>query len=217
MSKKILLFISILASFTALAQKTISLEDAVLQQNRQFRADKLLNFQWVPGTGKYVYLDDNGKKLMTASVSDEKAIEMVTLADLNKATGADFRSFTGISWKDSNTFILANGSKYYEYSIQSRSGKQIAALPESAENAALDKSSQYIAYTEKNNLYFLDRNGQKVTVTNESNENIISGQFFARNEFGINNGIFWSPKSAFLAFYQKDQTEVADYPILDIT
>jgi dipeptidyl-peptidase-4 len=66
-------------------------------------------------------------------------------------------------------------------------------------------------------LYFLNKNKETVTITNETNENIVSGQFFARNEFGINNGIFWSPKSNFLAFYQKDQTEVADYPLLDIT
>jgi len=54
-------------------------------------------------------------------------------------------------------------------------------------------------------------------VTNELNEAIVSGQFFARNEFGIKEGIFWSPKAAYLAYYQKDQSEVADYPLLDIT
>ncbi|MEY2629669.1 MAG: hypothetical protein RLZZ469_564, partial [Bacteroidota bacterium] len=45
----------------------------------------------------------------------------------------------------------------------------------------------------------------------------VSGQSIARNEFGISGGIFWSPKSNYLAFYQKDETEVADYPLLDIT
>ena len=37
----------------------------------------------------------------------------------------------------------------------------------------------------------------------------------SRSEFGISGGIFWSPKSSYLAFYQKDETDVADYPLLD--
>src|SRR5690606_35915552 len=35
-------------------------------------------------------------------------------------------------------------------------------------------------------------------------------------EFGITNGIFWSPKGTYLAFAQKDESEVHDYPLLDI-
>ena len=87
---------------------------------------------------------------------------------------------------------------------------------ETFENQTFDAKKQNLAFTEKNNLYFFNKNKEKITVTNESNEGIVSGQSIARNEFGINNGIFWSPKASYLAFYQKDQSEVADYPLLDI-
>lgn len=215
MNKNLVAVFSFFLFVSAFGQKKITLEDGVLQQNRAFRADKMLGFQWIPNTTQYIYLGDSGKKLMTATTSDAKATELVTLADLNKATGADFKSFFGIDWKDANVFLLASGNKIYEYNTQSKTGKLVTDLGENAENTTFDKSKNKIAFTEKNNLYLLD-NGNKVAITNETNEAIVSGQFFARNEFGITGGIFWSPKSNLIAFYQKDQTEVADYPLLDI-
>jgi dipeptidyl-peptidase-4 len=216
MTKKLLLALSLFVSFTAFSQKKFTLEESVMQQNRAFRADKLLNFQWIPNTTKYVYFGDSGRKLMTASTTNATATELVSLPEMNKAMGSDFKSFVGIDWKDANTFILTDGTKYYEFNIATKTGKVVSELPEGAENAEYDNAKENIAYTQKNNLYIL-KGQQKIAVTAETNEAIVSGQFFARNEFGITKGTFWSPKSNLLAFYQKDQTDVADYPILDIT
>ncbi|MGK4567542.1 hypothetical protein [Flavobacterium sp. 3HN19-14] len=92
MTKKITFVVSFFIAVSAFGQnKKISLEDAVMQQQRLFRADKMLGFQWIPETNKYVYLADNARKLMTANSADLKAVELVTLADLNKAVGADLR------------------------------------------------------------------------------------------------------------------------------
>jgi dipeptidyl-peptidase 4 len=214
--KKVLLALSLFIALAASAQKKITLEEAVMQQNRAFRADKMLNFQWIPKTNKYVFFGDSGRKLMSASTANATAAELVTLADLNKATGGEFKSFFGIDWKDQNTFLMSDGSQFYEYNIQTKAGKKWARIPEHAENAELDPSKQMVAYTEKNNLYLL-KDRTEIAVTEIADSAIVSGQFFARNEFGISKGIFWSPKSNFIAFYQKDQREVADYPLLDIT
>jgi len=37
-----------------------------------------------------------------------------------------------------------------------------------------------------------------------------------RQEFGIDNGLWWSPNGKLLAFYRKDETMVADYPLVNI-
>ena len=58
--------------------KQISLEDAVLQQNRAFKADKLTGFQWIPKTNSYSYLTDNFSKLVSASVLDKTEKEITT-------------------------------------------------------------------------------------------------------------------------------------------
>ena len=36
-----------------------------------------------------------------------------------------------------------------------------------------------------------------------------------RNEFGIDGGLFWSPKASRLAFYRMDQSMVVDYPLVN--
>ncbi|HEX9980647.1 MAG TPA: DPP IV N-terminal domain-containing protein [Flavobacterium sp.] len=217
MNRSLLLALSLFISLTTFAQKKLTLEDAVMQQGRNFRADKLLGFQWIPDTNRYTYFGDLGRKLLSATTADSKATELVSLADVNKAAGSDVKSFGSIQWKDAHTFLLSDGQNFYEYNLVSKKGRKIASLPETAENATLDESKSNVAFTEKNNLFILDKNGKRIAVTNEADEDIVSGQFFARNEFGISQGIFWSPKSNLLAFYQKDQREVADYPLLDIT
>ena len=45
--------------------------------------------------------------------------------------------------------------------------------------------------------------------------NIVLGESVHRNEFGINGGLFWSPKGGRLAFYRMDQSMVKDYPIVN--
>ena len=217
MTKKIILFISLILAITSQAQlKTITLEEGVLQQGKKFGADKLTGFQWIPNTTKYVYYTDVWTKMMSASTTDSKATELVTLAAVNATLGTKLKNFFGIQWIDSNTILVTEKGKYYSYSLTSKSGKNIQETSETAENQTFDSKKENLAYTEKNNLYFFNKNKEKIAVTHETNEGIVSGQSIARNEFGIKGGIFWSPKSTYLAFYQKDQSEVADYPLLDI-
>lgn len=218
MNKKLITAFSLLFVMTAFAQtKKITLDESVLQQYRSFRADQMLGFQWIPNTTKYIYFEDSGRKLMTASTTDTKATELISLSELNKSLGTNLRGFFGIEWKNATTFIVSDGINFYQYDLTTKTGKQIAALAETTENQTFDANKENIAFTEKNNLYFINKNNQKITVTNESNEGIVSGQTYARSEFGIHNGIFWSPKATYLAFYQKDETEVANYPLVDIT
>src|SRR5690606_20969816 len=92
----------------------------------------------------------------------------------------------------------------------------ISKVDESAENSTLQNETGNVAYTVGNNLFVQKADGTTVAVTNNTDKNIVSGQAIARSEFGITNGIFWSPKGNLLAFYQKDETDVADYPLFSI-
>lgn len=217
MNKKIIVFFSLFLAFTSQAQlKKITLEDGVLQQGRKFGADRLTGFQWIPNSNKYVYYTDGWSKMVTATTSDKKTSELVTLAEINSALGTKLRNFFGLQWIDATTIIVSENGNYYTYSLTSKSGKKIQDAVENAENLTFDKANQNLAFTEGNNLYILNKNKEKVAVTSNSDKNIVSGQTISRSEFGISGGIFWSPKSSFLAFYQKDETDVADYPLLDV-
>ncbi|HCQ13270.1 DPP IV N-terminal domain-containing protein [Flavobacterium sp.] len=217
MNKKIIVFFSLFLAFTSQAQlKKITLEDGVLQQGRKFGADRLTGFQWIPNSNKYVYYTDGWSKMVTATTSDKKTSELVTLAEINSALGTKLRNFFGLQWIDATTIIVSENGNYYTYSLTSKSGAKIQDAVENSENLTFDKANQNLAFTEGNNLYILNKNKEKIAVTSNSDKNIVSGQTISRSEFGISGGIFWSPKSSFLAFYQKDETDVADYPLLDV-
>jgi dipeptidyl-peptidase-4 len=216
MNKKIAILIAFL-SINAFGQlKKITLEESVLQQGRKFGADRLTGFQWIPNTNKYVYYTDAWTKMVTATTADAKTSELTTLADINAALGTKLKNFFGVQWIDTNTILVTENGKSYSYNLTTKSGKNIANSPENGENQTFDNAYKNLAFTEGNNLFFINDKKEKITVTNNSDKNIVSGQSISRNEFGISGGIFWSPKSSYLAYYQKDETDVADYPLLDI-
>ena len=218
MNKNLIAFVSFFFIVAAFGQtKQLTLEDGVMQQYRAFRPDQVLGFQWLPDSNKFVYFEELGRKLMIANPNDTKGTELVSLANVNATLKSEFRSFWGMEFKDASTLILSDGSNYYNYNFTTKTGNLIATTPDGAAGQTLNPSKDLVAFTEANNLYFIDKNNSKVAVTAETNTGIVSGQTYARSEFGITQGIFWSPKSTYLAFYQKDETEVADYPLLDIT
>ena len=218
MNKRILLIFSFFIAISTQAQlKKITLEEGVLQQGRKFGADKLTGFQWIPNTNKYTYYTDAWTKMVSASTTDTNAKEIITLSEINSALGTKLKNFFGTQWIDATTVLVSENGAYYSYSVASKSGKKIQDAVENASNQTFDKSNQNLAYTEGNNLYIVNKDKQKIAVTANSDKNIVSGQTISRSEFGISGGIFWSPNANFLAFYQKDETDVADYPLLDIT
>ena len=94
--------------------------------------------------------------------------------------------------------------------------KQTFSFPKEAANQTYTKAGNKYAYTIDNNLYYLDERGNSYTVTSDEDKNIVNGQVVSRNEFGITGGIFWSPDGKKLGFYRKDETEVTNFPLLDI-
>lgn len=211
MIRKCFLAFSLIASLTMAGQtKQLTLEQSTLQQFRQFRADGLLDTKWLPSGNSYSYLNATAQELTIATPSGAK-----TTIQTSEIKGTQFPHFFGITWMDDKNFASIVGTQWVQVNIDTKTAKVIGQLSEEAENITPDQSQKWVAYTKANNLYLF--NGTEKAVTNNTDKNIVSGQAYARSEFGIRNGIFFSPKSTYLAYYQKDETQVADYPILDIT
>jgi len=207
---------AVICSFITFSQKKeLTLEQAVLQQHRALAAETLPNFQWIPFTENYTYIAGY-TKLMQASLSNTKANQILSIEEVNKILNSKLNWFSGFEWKDTSTFYVNDGAKFYSFNIKSKTGKLITDLGENTENATFQSSKETIAYTIENNLFVNLSDGKKIAITEETDKNIISGQTYARSEFGIRNGIFWSPKGRLVAFSQKDESEVADYPLLNI-
>lgn len=87
-------------------------------------------------------------------------------------------------------------------------------VPAEANNCDFSEAAQAVAYTKGNNLFVATAQGERA-LTHEA-EGIVCGQSVHRDEFGITKGTFWSLDGTKLAFYRMDETEVAQYPLLNI-
>lgn len=215
---KRILTVAVLTAFSCvtLAQKKeLTLSESVLQQYRAFRPDQLTGFSWIPGSDNYVYAESY-VTMKRSSAKKNVPETWFTIQDVNTALGAQLYNFYGYSWKNSNEMLLNNGQQFYVYNPTTKKGQLIADLGEDAENAVMEPTTGHVAYTRSNNLYIQGAAGEKIIVTSNENKGIVSGQSIARNEFGIAGGIFWSPKGNHLAFYQKDESEVHEYPLVNI-
>jgi len=209
--------ISLIVSAISYGQKQeLTLKDAVLNQYRVYGPERNFDVKWIPGTSTYSFLKKGYDKLFIADAKSGKEIEVLNLVDFNKLTGLTLNSFFGIEWLNATRFIVPSEASYIVFDLEGQQVLSTLFISDKAENALLYKQNK-IAYTIENNIELADEKGNVIKVTNNRDKNIVSGQSIARNEFGIKKGLFWSNSGNILAFYQKDETAVADYPLLDIT
>lgn len=196
------------------AQKNLTLEQSVLGQYQQFYPDHVFGFEWIQDLNKYSYLKQY-QALVIGEVGGEENV-VLHINDVNDALGIQFNYFAGLKWKDENTFVLNLQNIVVTYNLNTREGTKLE-LPEAAERITFDSQFNNVAYTIDNNLYYTSvEHYDQIAVAANDNKNIVSGQEIARSEMGITQGIFWSPSGNSLAFYQKDETFVHDYPLLNI-
>ena len=212
MKKTLLTIIGLSMMFGLNAQeKVLTMEEAVVGYHLYPRAKYI---QWQGDKNQFTYLDREG---LTGESADkgEKTV-LLTVPELNKIIGADLKGFPNFSWLDGNTLVIARQGKIYHIDVEKKQLKQTFSFPKGAANQTYSKAGNMYAYTVDNNLYYMDERGNSYAVTSDEDKNIVNGQVVSRNEFGITGGIFWSPDGKTLGFYRKDESEVTNFPLLDI-
>ena len=214
------IFFCVLIALTIYAQeKTLNLEDVILKGS-QFSPKRLTQLQWIPGKDNFVFVKlSDDAELVVGNTEDENLETLLKLSALNlkleEYSLDKLKAFPRIGWVDANIISFWKDMQLIAFDLNSQKIKIIAELPDDAENIDFQKE-EYIAYTVNNNL-FIHADGKDIKITNEVNYGIVSGQSVSRNEFGISKGTFWSPENTYLAFYQKDETNVTDYPLVDVS
>ena len=207
-------FVSLL---TAQETKHLTLEDAVLGYSKGlYPAQKPM--QWVSNSDVYAYAENNTLFTESASVSGKvMQIPILTLEDLQSAI-PDLKRLPYAFSEITNSDVTFNyNHAFVTYNYKTKTISKTINYPENAENIEYNDKAKAVAYTIENNLYIATSSNPKIAVTNIDDKNIVSGQAIARSEFGITKGTFWSPNGKSLAFYQKDETNVTNYPLVDIT
>ena len=71
------------------------------------------------------------------------------------------------------------------------------------------------AYVKDWNLHVMAADGTDRQISTDGTREVQYGLSVHRDEFGIHEGLFWSPKGNLLAFYRMDQSMVTDFPLID--
>jgi dipeptidyl-peptidase-4 len=210
-----LAFVIVLFTQTLAQDKVFTYGDYM---NWDLYPESIQNLAWRGETQFFTYVENNAL-IQKSAKNPEAADTLFKLDDLkSKVKGADLedlKRFPRISWLNSRQFYFTNDQHIFLFDFDSDEVKQVNSYPEDAENVEIEKENFSVAYTLKNNLY-VSISGEQIAVSQEENEDILFGHVPSRNEFGISQGSFWSPKGDKLAFYFIDQTEVEDYPLVDI-
>ncbi len=213
MKKYIVLITLIVSTFSFAQKQKLTLSDAVLGYYKGLYPEELNQVQFVEGKNELVYVSPDYQTIIFKDFQGNE-VRKITLYELKQKL-QDLNRMPFISRVDGAHLYFMDGNQQIEYNYENQSVEKIV-VPEKAENQDFNLEQKAVAYTMDNNLYVATLNNQKIVVTQNTEANIVSGQTIHRSEFGITKGTFWSPKGNYLAFYQKDEQEVDDYPLVDI-
>jgi dipeptidyl-peptidase-4 len=186
--------------------------------NRELYPRTVSNLLWRGDLDAFTYVEKDN--LIQKFTDKPSAVDTIfSLAVLNlklkNLKQDELKRFPSLTWKDNDSFYFTEQGKIFLYDFADSSLIIASEFDKNGENVTIENKSLHVAYTIKNNL-FVVINGETIQVTEEKNNDIVYGQIPSRNEFGIDAGLYWSPDGKLLAFYRTDQSEVADYPLVDI-
>ncbi len=209
-------------TFSFAQNKMLTMEEAILGSYKNLKVKTLPQLQWMGNSTDFCYVDslDGQYGLIKAQAENPTPVMALTLDSLNtlmkKVHTSALKRFPYLKWLDNHTFRFVHEQGLYRCDLQTSTIKKVNTIPKDAANLEIHPKLDYVAYTKKNNLFISLRPGEEIQVTFNP-EGVKSGDAYVhRQEFGINKGIFWSPKGDKVAFYRDDQRMVTEYPLVDI-
>ena len=208
--RNITLLVALCLPLWVLAQKqTIATEKATYNPN--LWSKPLYYLQWVQGTDTYMYYKDDNISIFDTKGEEVGGINLKKLSETYH-----LQDSPSIVYIDANQLVIETTGHFYIYDYLIERPIFEIAIPEKAENREYNHLQRAVAYTMDNNLFLATEENPRFPIAVSKDENIIAGQFIHRNEFGIQKGIFWSPKGNYIAFYEKNVNPVEDYPLVNI-
>jgi len=187
--------------------------------NRELMPKSITGLSWRTGLDAFTWIENKSliqKTVFNPAIADTiLKLESIN-SKMRELRQSELRQFPAISWIDRDRFYFRDQNRIFLYDLSALKLMKVNEFDSSGENATISDKSFNVAYTIENNL-FVAVDGETIHVNGGENKDIIYGQVPSRNEFGINTGIYWSPDGKRVAFYRIDQSEVTDYPLVDIS
>jgi len=223
-----LLFFFIFCFETLPQQKELTVE--LIQTNRDFFGKNLSGVQWFSGGEKFSFLKrDPAAKAAAIYEHDCKTGEekiLVSGNDLKLKPEDQPFAIQNYEWLPNEKYLLFTGTlparslktggAFYIYEIAKKKFFELASSEKTQENARCSPDGEKLAFVRDNNVFVVDIQSQKETqLTFDGSATRLNGNFdwVYEEEFGIINGIEWSPDSKRIAFWQLDQSQVPELHI----
>ena len=198
-------------SITAQELKLFTLEELNFGgvNYRKFIPERLYTTWW---GDQLMYQDVEESGLIDMKTGKKRAL--FTLDDINgKTDGEKVRTLQRVSFPYPDKTLALVQSKttrmLFDWSKCEVVWKQTC---EGETETHWNKTSRTSAYVKDNQLWITNAEGKTKQLTTDGSREIVYGQAVHRNEFGIEEGIFWAPDGNRFAFYRMDQSMVTDYP-----
>lgn len=216
------MLILVFAGSQTIAQEVEKNQDLTFQDaiyfNRNILPESLSNLNWQIDGKSYTYVKNNAV-VKRSAVNIDQSDTLFRVSDFENLVYQDdslkINRIPRFKWADKDLIVFNHQNKKYSLNTQTKTINLINEWVEEAENMKFSSKND-LAYTVGQNLYTSIK-GEIDTVTNDTIPGISNGLAVHRREFGISEGIFWSPKGNLLAYYRNDERMVQDYPLVDIT
>ncbi len=214
-----------LQSFGAFSQE-LSMQDATLARYSKFYPKTYSGVNFKPNSPDFSHLVDYKEIVLCAASKNYKGQTILTLDQLQSALDAYAKNIklnylpyyhTWLS-VDKLSFQYSDdrGSYFFVYNTKTKKIESLISLPDDASEPLPNADFSKVAYNDGRNVFVIDNKGNSTQITFSRNPKVVNGVGYVhRQEFGINVGMFWSPDGSKLAFYQKDESSVANYPLVN--
>lgn len=203
----------------SMAQRQFTLEDLNFggTNYRNMRPEARYLTWW---GGKLVRQDLNSCSLVDSKTGKETSL--FSLDDINHWAGLEKSNeivrhlYSAVfPYADRPVVMVKNGTE--DLFVNFKTHKLEKRITRPSNTQASDRNEQDMtAFVRNHQLFVTEKDGKEHQLTTDGSSDIVYGQSVHRDEFGINGGLFWSPKGNRLAFYRMDQSMVSAYPLVDI-
>ena len=205
-------------------EKLLNIQDAILGTYGHLAPSYPGRYQWTTNKDYFSVIRNNTLNLHHIKDDGNHGNKTISLHKFNLALSKiqedTFTYFPRIKWVKNLCFEFSNGSSKFLYNTKENICQKKIGIERDLINVKWASDNKGIAGTYQENLKisFDNKEGEfsKTILVQDAIDGTVFGQSVHRNEFGITNGIFWSPKGSKLAYYAMDETMVSDYPLYNL-
>lgn len=200
------------------------MEDAILGYHLYPKG--LSDMQWMTDYRYSFRTTENGETLVVIHELEETKnarVQTFGLKDLNQSLRAmnsdldTLKSIPGFKWIGPDELQYFHKKGYYAYHTGDKKTRKTGEFDRSGLSVIKTHEATLNQAYIKDDQLFVQSNGEKaVQISSDGGNGIVYGQAVHRNEFGINEGLFWSDNGGALAFYRMDETMVPNYPMYNL-